>query len=621
MDYKYKVGQLRASQILFTYGIGSIADLLNLSVMIMGMEEWDTSYMKEIREDRLLIEVRNELNTSVKKLLSPPLNLNNDNNNNSWEEKIGVPVAPFPSWMVCPLCRLLAPLESQLFQVKENKHRPEQTRYVHPNCINAKKNPPTVIPVRFLVACEQGHLDEFPWLYFVHQSNTKCQGPLRLEEYGVSGSTTEIFAKCDSCGDQRSLSEAFGELGKRSLPRCRSRHPHLRNFETENPCEQQMRAMLLGASNSWFSVTLSAISLPSGNNELEEIVDKNWQKLEKATTPERLELIIEVGDLQVLATYPLEEVFNVIEAKRDDQEVPEYQDLKTPEWEALYQADTSKNTPEFQLKSVEPPTGYADYFEQTVLVDRLKEVRAFIGFTRIQSLGDIEDSEQSDQDNHHQSRKKYLSPISRKPPEWVPASEIRGEGIFLQFAENKIKMWEESKSVKEREKYVREAQKDWLNSRNIDPDKAKFPGMRYLLIHSFAHALMSQLAIACGYNAASLRERIYSTLPVEKNGPQAGVLIYTAAADSEGTLGGLVNLGKPDTLGYHINAALKTMKLCASDPLCAEHQPTDANLSLHWAACHACLFSPETSCEKGNKFLDRSLLVSTFSTSELAFFD
>ena len=129
------------------------------------------------------------------------------------------------------------------------------------------------------------------------------------------------------------------------------------------------------------------------------------------------------------------------------------------------------------------------------------------------------------------------------------------------------------------------------------------------------------MAIACGYNAASLRERIYSTLPVEKNGPQAGVLIYTAAADSEGTLGGLVNLGKPDTLGYHISAALKTMKLCASDPLCAEHQPTDANLSLHWAACHACLFSPETSCEKGNKFLDRSLLVSTFSTSELAFFD
>jgi hypothetical protein len=203
MDYKYKVGQLRASQILFTYGIGSIADLLNLSVMIMGMEEWDTSYMKEIREDRLLIEVRKELNTSVKKLLSPPLNLNNDNNNNSWEEKIGVPVAPFPSWMVCPLCRLLAPLESQLFQVKENKHRPEQTRYVHPNCINAKKNPPTVIPVRFLVACEQGHLDEFPWLYFVHQGNTKCQGPLRLEEYGVSGSTTEIFAKCDSCGAKR----------------------------------------------------------------------------------------------------------------------------------------------------------------------------------------------------------------------------------------------------------------------------------------------------------------------------------------------------------------------------------------------------------------------------------
>jgi Domain of unknown function (DUF1998) len=142
-----------------------------------------------------------------------------------------------------------------------------------------------------------------------------------------------------------------------------------------------------------------------------------------------------------------------------------------------------------------------------------------------------------------------------------------------------------------------------------------------MLLHSFSHALMRQLAIECGYAAASLRERIYSSRP-EDDFSMAGVLIYTAAPDSEGTLGGLVSLGDPDVLGRHIDQALEQMRLCASDPLCADHEPSQAPNDLHWAACHACLFSPETSCERGNKYLDRSLLVPTVKAEplDIAFF-
>jgi Domain of unknown function (DUF1998) len=128
------------------------------------------------------------------------------------------------------------------------------------------------------------------------------------------------------------------------------------------------------------------------------------------------------------------------------------------------------------------------------------------------------------------------------------------------------------------------------------------------------------MLLGCGYNAASLRERIYSAQPEDDNGSMAGILIYTSASDSEGTLGGLVSLGESGTLGYHIDQALEQMELCASDPLCSEHNPSQGAVSLHWAACHACLFSPETSCEKGNKYLDRSVLVPTMSSSDLAFF-
>ena len=142
-----------------------------------------------------------------------------------------------------------------------------------------------------------------------------------------------------------------------------------------------------------------------------------------------------------------------------------------------------------------------------------------------------------------------------------------------------------------------------------------------MLIHSFTHALMRQLTLECGYSAASLRERIYSQVPEAEYGPQAGLLIYTAALDSEATLGGLVKLGEPKTLGYHINQALEQMKICTADPLCSEHIPDEGTPSLHWSACHSCLFAPETSCERGNKLLDRSVLVSTVAIDNLAFFE
>ena len=132
---------------------------------------------------------------------------------------------------------------------------------------------------------------------------------------------------------------------------------------------------------------------------------------------------------------------------------------------------------------------------------------------------------------------------------------------------------------------------------------------------------MRQFSLECGYSAASIRERIYSRNPGADSEPMAGVLLYTAAADSEGTLGGLVSLGRTNVLNRHIGQALEQIKLCTSDPLCAEHDPTEQGVALHGAACHACLFAPETSCEFGNRFLDRRVLVPVFSGADTAFFD
>jgi hypothetical protein len=205
-----------------------------------------------------------------------------------------------------------------------------------------------------------------------------------------------------------------------------------------------------------------------------------------------------------------------------------------------------------------------------VLVERLREVRALVGFTRIGSPGDFNDVSEVPGDRQ--------MPMSRRPPQWVPASKVRGEGIFIRFDEAEISAWCGTDVAREREHEFLSAHRQWRRMRNIEPPDAGFPGIRYVLLHSFAHTFIRQLALSSGYTAASIRERIYARDPGPQGEPMAGVLLYTAAPDSEGTLGGLVSLGETDVLGTHLDAALEQVRLCASDPLCAEHAPQEAVL-------------------------------------------
>ena len=197
---------------------------------------------------------------------------------------------------------------------------------------------------------------------------------------------------------------------------------------------------------------------------------------------------------------------------------------------------------------------------------------------------------------------------------------MRGEGIFLRFDEAKLQQWEAKLDVQRLDQEFLGAHASWRKLRKQNPPGAGYPGIRYVLIHSFAHALMRQISLECGYTAASVRERIYCKGKNDENGPMSGMLIYTAASDSEGTLGGLVQLGNPQSMGRRIEQALEEMRICGSDPLCAEHSPSGDGRGVHGACCHACLFAPETSCEKGNRFLDRTALVGTFASKGCEFF-
>jgi hypothetical protein len=520
---------------------------------------------------------------------------------------VGVPVAPFPRWQVCPHCRLLAPVQSDLFELRLDPYRRDKSRYVHRNCRKQGK-PPTAVPARFLVACEHGHLDDFPWVEFVHRGKTDCRYELRLYELGASGEVADIQVVCAKCESKRRLSDAFSEEGREELARCKGRWPHLRKYD-EDACEGKQRAILLGASNSWFPIMLSVLSIPTTTDKLGQLVELNWADLEECENARDVKLKRKL--LKGLAAYTEDQIWEVVATRRESsgRDEDEFPDLREPEWQVFSNPDPTRNGRDFKLRVVEPPRAYRKVLAQVVLAERLREVRALIGFTRIESPGDYTELGDFPRDQR--------VPLSRKDPKWVPTSEVRGEGVFLRFSEQAIEGW--LKKTGEREGEFFEAHRRWRQSRGLEPDDG-FPTMRYVLLHSLAHALIRQFAVECGYTTASIRERIYSRPPGGDREPMAGILLYTAAPDSEGTLGGLVALGEPRTLGRHLDQALEAMRLCASDPLCAEHHPIKDGLTLHGAACHACLFLPETSCERGNKYLDRSVLVSTVEADDLAFF-
>jgi hypothetical protein len=597
-----RVGELRPSQLLQTFGVGAVVDLPHLSVVVMGLDDWNTGFAEAVTEERLLAAVRHHLGSQVAALRTPPYLPETSNPFDEWAQ-VGVPVAVFPRWLRCPRCNLLAPISSGLFTLKTELVRTDRTRYVHTNC-SGKGKAPDVLAARFLLACPAGHLDDFPWVEFVHQG-ASCSGPvLELRETGVSGLAADVQVRCRTCNTPRRMAQAFGEEARGRLPRCRGRHPHLASFGTG--CDQPVRTILLGASNAWFAVGLSVLSIPVAAGPLAQKVAERWADLQRITSPEVLAFARGEPKYATFAAFTDAELWSAIEARRsgDGQEGGDPADLLGPEWEAFSDPAGAPAGDDFRLRPEAPPSGFAGRVEQVVLAERLREVQALVGFTRVDA---------PDEPRHGTER--MWAPLARNGPLWVPCAEVRGEGVFLRLAEPPLAEWERRVETSDRAQAFAEASARWRHARGLP--SAAWPGMRFTLLHTLAHVLIREFALECGYGAAGLAERLYAE--ETEQGPMAGLLLYTAAPDSEGTLGGLVELGDPERLGQLLAQALDHARLCSSDPLCAEHEP-GADGSLHGAACHACLFAAETSCQAGNRFLDRSLLVETFGPGGLAFF-
>jgi len=373
--------------------------------------------------------------------------------------------------------------------------------------------------------------------------------------------------------------------------------------------------VLLGASNSWFPVSLTVLAIPTKSEKLVQLVSDKLDVIGDIATEAELATALKVlgrsGALGGLSEFSAAEIWVALERVRTVEDAAErsMNDLKAPEWEVFTNPEVPQDWPDFMATRVGPPPELRSHIESVVLCERLREVNALVGFTRVEPPEEARDGGDPPQ----------RAPLSNGTPEWVPATEVRGEGIFLKFDQTRLAEWMSRPAVKGREKQLLQGHRAFRVARKLSPPEDNFPGILYVLLHSFAHVFIRELALECGYSAASVRERIYASAYGESP-DMAGVLVYTAAPDSDGTLGGLVDLGREANLGRIVKQALGRTRICAADPLCAEHVPTH-DRSLHGAACHACSFVAETSCEIGNRYLDRALLVPSLAGDEgLAFF-
>jgi hypothetical protein len=491
-------------------------------------------------------------------------------------------------------------------KLDHNPHRIDKTRYTHPNCDKARR-PPAAVPARFVTGCTNGHLDEFPWVRFAHDGVAVCANPiLRVNDVGSGGRATDLQVACLTCDAKSTLAKAFGSQAATIMPQCRGRHPHL--GQSNEPCAEQLRTLVLGASNLWFNNAMSVLSLPVGGGSLAQLVYDNWAAFEKMPVKEVLVYAL-TSDRTLAATFAGEDVDDLwaaIEARRAGGNAASGTDVRGPEWVALTKGSGGQPSQHFEAEPIAAPAEFASKLSGVTLAHRLRVVTALCGFTRI-SAGEPDDP-------------RGVAPIeTKRAPAWVPVVENRGEGIFLRLDEDAVQAWEAKAFDNPLFVSMRREHREWRAARGLDPTQG-WPGERYVLLHSLSHALINELAIECGYSSASLSERIYSRGPGEGPEPMAGVLLYTSAPDAEGTLGGLVNLGQSSELGPILHRAIQRAGLCSSDPLCADNEPDAANSSIHGAACHACLLVAETSCERGNRYLDRSTLADTFRRTGLEFF-
>ena len=609
----YSLKPIRRSQLISPWGVGAIVPFPeDESLMIAGLDMWQFG---NDPSEFILKDERLQKRLGVKELRWPPDF--RDTNSDRVNAMLKIPAVRFPRWHYCPFCGTMSKLSFYSVQERCNGHPWPYGR----SCVG-KRYRRRLIPERFIVVCPDGHIDDFPIMEWVHNypknpMPIKDNCVLKRSTGGKSASLTGVFYQC-SCGAKRSLAGATkeGTLAKIGY-QCHASKPWMGiENDEEYPCANKgIKVVQRGGTNVWFADVRSSIFIPSDDGNasrrvlavLDEYFDKiNSKRINGEIDRDFVDMIADIKNIDKNSLF--EAVIKRVNNLEDITEVTEEtseEDYRLAEYRVLIK-DSGGDKMNFHSKNY-PISTYDPlihkYFNSISLVPKLRETRAFVGFSRLQP-----------DDSKNISEKKKMLRLGEGS--WLPAVEVYGEGIFFEFNEAALEEWSNKPGVIERINEMNKPYRAYLKRKNAVDEALS---AKFVIIHTFSHLLINQLSYECGYGSSSIRERIYCAKSNEKY-QMYGVLLYTASGDSEGSLGGLVRQGLPGRIEDTISAAIKNAKWCSADPICIQ-SPSQGPDSCNLAACHNCALLPETCCEEGNRTVDRALVVGTLEEASIAFFD
>ncbi|MGW3293281.1 DrmB family protein [Streptomyces xiamenensis] len=596
--------KVRRTQTIVPFGVGGIIDLRGESFVAADIRSWPLA-VEGIESPRLAKKLRVDGFRSAPVIPSGKA---------AFVTRVGPVYVRFPGWLFCPQCRHM-----------QYWGKGQEIRDKSPSCKRCAGEP-QLAPMRFIQVCRAGHMADIDWRRWAHsKSEEHAQRQCRVRRLRFiaspdSSGLEALLVVCVACRAGRNL---LGISQKNSLrqigQQCTGNHPWRIDANGSEPCEEPPRAVQRGASNVYFPITHSAIDIPApvGSPQEEGIMrkvaeNKLWPHYVSAVGgPGSDALAAAIAEQCDVSTEFVKSVYRreVEEVSATSQGDPG-DDLSIAEWSAFSAPESVSGSKTFSVRRTglgldgDVPASMEELnkaISAVVVADRVREVRALEGFSRYEPhSGDDEDGEGG----------RFVSVDTLGRANWLPAVETYGEGVFIAVDEQRLRTWELLPDVRDR---ARRIERDLEASFKADRLRGKTgPSLlpRFVMLHTLAHHFIRQLSYDSGYNAASLRERVYarSHEPGRSHPPQAGVFIYTAAGDAEGTLGGLVRQGQAPYLAETLIRLLESAQWCSQDPLCADS--TGRSLAnLNRAACHACTLLPETCCEIDNSLLDRTLLI------------
>lgn len=583
-----ELGELRTSQLITSYGVGAIVDFRDETAILGGADDWRP---KDEDDPRILRCHNLEKILGRDYFVRPKCDPKHRSAfKRSRSHDIGA--YRFPKVLYCPSCTRLFH-ESELAGAQKGELK----------CLECSKH--RLIPSRFVVVCRKGHIDDFPYAAWVHEGKecpkrrAGARSRLKLFNIDDRASLGSLMVSCEDCGKRRSMQQAFVPNALASVYRCAGRRPWLESDDA--PCQERPELRMRTATGVYMAVNVSALNIPPWSSRIGQVLSRHLDALE-GKSDEALRNYMERRILPFLPGISLAQILTSYRGLVDADALSRpstSRELYEEEYGALCE-ETRDESADFCSRRMAVPEKYRPFIDDVLAIDRLTEIVAMLGFTRVQSWDGSLDSP-------------YLAPIfTRDPGNWLPAIETRGEGIFIRLNERRVAEWEARNERVYRPMLAR-VEENHIRCENASP--------RYVLLHTLAHLLIRSLAGLCGYQMTSLKERIYATYP--DGAPMAGILIYTAASDAEGSLGGLVAQAGPEHIEENFDALLSEAEWCSGDPLCLTSTGANAQglYGLNYGACHQCALLPETSCAMRNLLLDRAALIGRADDGTVGYFE